>query len=395
MDPKNEFKNHWLLDPEVTYFNHGSFGACPISVLDKQEELRRRLERQPILFLDREHEPMMDHARASLGDLLGCDPADLAFVTNATMGANTVLRSARFSPGDQLLVTDHAYAACKNALDFAAKQWGAKVVSAEIPFPCPSDQMIIEAVTAKVTPKTKLALLDHITSPTALILPIHELVKVLEKKGVAVLVDGAHAPGMVELDIDEIGASYYTGNCHKWLCGPKGAGFLHVRKDRQANVHPLSISHGYCGSDRGRGRFRVEFDWTGTMDPTPFLCVPHAVEFLDSLMEGGLSALMKQNHDKVVTARKVICRALGMELPCPDFMIGSMASFILPENLSPQADPKLRHDSFQMMLWNNFKIEVPVMRRFYSPERILRISAQVYNSPGEYKRLADILKKHI
>ena len=258
----------WALDPGVLFLNHGSFGACPRAVLDHQAALRAQMEAEPVRFLARELDDRLDAARTALAGFLGADAADLAFVTNATGGVNAVLRSYAFAAGDELLTTDHTYNACRNALDFVAERTGARVVVVTLPFPVASPDAVVEAVLARATPRTRLALLDHVTSPTGLVLPIARLCAELGARGVPVLVDGAHAPGMVELDLDGLGAAYYSGNCHKWLCAHKGAAFLWVRRDLQPSVRPLTISHGANRSKPGRSRFRVEFDWTGTADPT-------------------------------------------------------------------------------------------------------------------------------
>src|SRR3990167_1371429 len=277
----------WPLERGVIFLNHGSFGACPAEVLRQQAALRDEMEAEPVRFLSRELDDRLAGARQALAAFVGADADDLAFVANATGGVNAVLRSLRFSPGDELLTTDHAYNACRNALDFAASRAGARVLVAMIPFPLAAPEEVVEAVLAHVTPRTRLALLDHITSPTGLVLPIERLVAALAGRGVEVLVDGAHAPGMVPLDLGVLGAAYYSGNCHKWLCAPKGSAFLWVRRDRQPDIRPLTISHGASATRPGRSRFRLEFDWTGTDDPTAWLTVPRAIEYLGSLLPGG------------------------------------------------------------------------------------------------------------
>jgi isopenicillin-N epimerase len=321
----------WPLDRDVVFLNHGSFGACPTEVLRYQSALRGEMEAEPVRFLSREIDDRLAAARVVLAGFVGAHPDDLAFVVNATSGVNAVLRSRVFAAGDELLVTDHAYNACRNTLNFVAERAGARVVVVTMPFPVGSPGEVVDAVLARVTARTRLALLDHVTSPTGLILPIARLSAALRGRGVDVLVDGAHAPGMLPLDLAALGATYYTGNCHKWLCAPKGSAFLWTRRDRQLDVRPLTISHGANAVWPGRSRYRLEFDWTGTSDPTAWLAVPRAIEYLGGLLPGGWPALMARNHALALDARRLLCEALDTPPPCPDDMIGSLASLRLPD----------------------------------------------------------------
>ncbi|GDY03369.1 isopenicillin-N epimerase [Planctomycetota bacterium] len=385
------FAHHWDLDPDVMFLNHGSFGATPRVVMEEQREWQRRLEREPVLFIHRELEQHQDVARVSLAQFVGCQPDDLAFVTNATQGVNTVLRSLNFSPGDELLVTDHEYNACRNALEFVAAKSGARIVTAPILFPLATNQQVISAVLAHATARTKLLLIDHVTSATGTVFPVAELVAQFTARGIDTLVDGAHAPGMLPLDLDRLGAAYYTGNCHKWLCTPKGAALLHVRRDRQAQIRPLAISHGANSMRTDRSRFRLEFDFTGTCDPSPWLCIPSALRFLNSLLPGGMLALRKHNHDLAVLGRARLCNALQSEPPVPAAMLGSLASVILRTSTALPEGP-LALDPLQLHLFDEHKIEVPVMRWQQPKLRMLRISPQIYNTVEQYDFLAQAVR---
>jgi isopenicillin-N epimerase len=383
----------WPLDRDVVFLNHGSFGACPAEVLRHQAALRAEMEAEPVRFLSRELDDRLDAARAALGEFVGADPDDLAFVTNATGGINAVLRSRRFAAGDELLTTDHAYGACRNTLEFVAERAGARVVVVTVPFPVASPDEVVAAVLAKVTPRTRLALLDHITSPTALILPIERLIAELGGRGVEVLVDGAHAPGMVPLNLATLGATYYSGNCHKWLCAPKGSAFLWTRRDRQPGVRPLTISHGATAVRADRSRFRLEFDWTGTSDPTAWLTVPKAIEYVGGLVDGGWPALMARNHALAVDARRLLGAAAGTAPPCPDEMVGALAAIRLPDGTAEVG--WRRPDPLQPRLFDDWRIEVPVISWPAAPRRLVRISAQLYNRREQYERLAEALRKEL
>ncbi len=390
IEEPSPYASAWPLDPGVVMLNHGSFGACPRAVLEAQERFRRRMERQPMRFFLREMEPLLDRSREALAELVGADPADLVFVRNVTTAVNSVLRSVCLRPGEELLVTDHAYNACRNVVEYVARRAGANVVVASIPVPIASPEEVVNRVTACVTGRTRLAMLDHVTSPTAVTFPIEGLIGELDRRGVDTLVDGAHAPGMVPLDLRRLGAAYYAGHCHKWLCAPKGAGFLHVRGDRQADLQPAVISHGYNTRRPGRPRLHDEFDWTGTDDPTPWLCVGAAIGFLDGLVDGGFEALMRRNHQLAVLGREILSDRLGLEPCCPDEMLGAMAALRLPDG-----DDGARYHvhPWQSRLSEQFGIEVPVFQWPAPPRRVVRISAQAYNSPGDYEQLAEALAR--
>jgi isopenicillin-N epimerase len=372
----------WALDPAIAFLNHGSFGACPLPVLEVQQQLRQRIERQPLQFFGRDFEALFDQARNRLAEFVGADSLDLVFVPNATTGVNAVLRSLIFTPDDELLTTNQEYNACRNALNFVAERSGATIVVADVPYPIASPQQVIDSVLNAVTPRTRLVLLDHVTSQTGLVLPIAELIGALRDRGIDTLIDGAHAPGMVPLDLRTLGATYYTGNCHKWVSAPKGAAFLYVQREKQSEIRPLTISHGANSPRRDRSRFQLEFDWMGTDDPTAYLCVPEAIQFMGSLLSGGWMELMANNRAKAIAARDVLCTMLDVPPPCPETMLGSLATIPLPNG---------SYIELQDALLEKYQIEVPIVPFPEVPHRLVRISAQIYNTPEQYEYLGQAL----
>jgi isopenicillin-N epimerase len=384
---------HFPIDPDVTFLNHGSFGSTPRPVLAEQQRLRDRMEAQPVQFLARDLEGLLDEARAALGAFVDAPAGDLVFVPNATHAVNVVLQSLTFSPGDEIVVTDHGYAACTNAARYAAERSGARVVTAEVPFPLRSPGEVLDAITRVLSSRTRLVLVDHVTSPTALVFPVEDIVHVCQRSGVDVLVDGAHAPGMLPLSLRSLGAAFYTGNLHKWVCTPKGAAFLHVHPSQQHRVRPLVISHGAGSRRTDRSRLSIEFNWMGTDDPTAVLSLPDAIGFMGSLLPGGWDALRDANRALALEARALLADALGVAPPAPESMIGSMATLALPADRFPPTsarDPTFE-DALQQRLWEAHRIEVPVMHWGAPARALLRVSAQVYNDLGQYQRLARAL----
>jgi isopenicillin-N epimerase len=402
----SELAAHWTLDPSVTFLNHGSFGACPREVLEDQQRWRDRLEAQPVQFLARDLPRLLGEARAELATFVGADPDDLAFVTNATGAVNAVLRSLRFEPGDELLTDDHEYNATINVLRHVAERDGARVVVARIPFPTASADAVVDALLGAVTERTRLALVSHVTSPTALVFPIERIVSELAARGVETLVDGAHAPGMVPLDLDRLGAGWYTGNLHKWVCAPKGAAFLHARRDRQPGLRPPTISHGANAelADGGPSRYRAEFDWQGTLDPTPWLAVPAALRFVGSLVDGGWPAVMDRNRGVTRRARDVLGPVLGVPVTAgpPDELLGSIVALPMPIEgplaAAGAGSSPLDTDPIQARLVRDHGIEVPIYpwpvpaaRAPGPPRRLIRISSALHNGPDDVDRLAAAL----
>lgn len=378
MSEASSFAPLWPLDPAVDYLNHGSFGACPSAVLAAQAALRLEMEREPVDFHWRTLGARLRVAREALAAFVGARADDLAFVPNATAGVNAVLRSLRLEPGDELLTSDHAYGACRRALEFVAGRSGARVVVAPVPFPLRSEDEVVAALLAAAGPRTRLALVDHVTSPTALVFPVARLVRELAARGIDTLVDGAHAVGMVPLELDRLGAAYYTSNAHKWLCAPKGSAFLHVRRDRQAGLHPLGISHDY---DPQGGRFRQEFDWTGTCDPTPWLVLPECLRFVGGLLPGGWPEVMARNRALARRGRELLCAAFGTSPLAPESMLGAMASVALPAAAAARDPEDLRERC------RRAGIETWLMRAPDNALTAVRLSAQLYNHEEQYARL--------
>jgi len=385
----SEFSHLWAIEPGAIYLNHGSFGACTKYILEKQNEYRQMLEGQPMRFMVRQLEGMINSAREKIAAFVKADPSDLVFVQNATAAVNTVFRSLHFEPGDEILITNHIYYGCKKALEYIAETTGAVLVEAEYDIPVSSTGMITEAVLSKVSPRTKIALIDHITSATALIQPVEEIVRELEKRGVDTLVDGAHVPGSIPLDINSIGAVYYTANCHKWLCSPKSSAILHVRKDKQKHIVPLIVSHAGYNAEP----FAEKFFWPGTWDPTPVICAADSIDYMASLIPGGWDAVMKRNHDICIQARDIFCFELGLTPSCPDGMNAGMSTIELPD-LGEINPPDYKNvDAIQNRIFREYNLELPLWYWSQPPRRTTRISVQLYNSLEQFSYAAGILKQ--
>ena len=381
----------WLLDPGVLHLNHGSFGATPASVLEAQQRIRERIELNPTrFFLEGEYQERLDQARRAVAHFVGADEAGLVFVTNVTAGVNGVLRSLEPSlkPGDEILVTDHEYNACTNAAVVAASRAEAVVTTAAVPFPLEHEREVVDAVLAAVTDRTRVLLIDAVTSATGLVLPVAELAAQLEPD-VRILVDAAHAPGMIDFDVAELGASYVTANCHKWMCSAKGAAFLWVRPNRRDGIYPAVISHGYNGGWPSEGgHLHAQFDWTGTHDPGAWLTVPHALAAVEAMHPGGWPGVKAAIREMCLGGRDVLIEALGIAPPAPADMIGAIASVPLPP---ADNSGSAIFDPLMAALRERHGIEVPVFTWPAPPDRVLRISAHLYNRPSDYDRLAEAL----
>jgi isopenicillin-N epimerase len=373
-------RHEWDLDPTFLTVNHGSYGATPRVVLAAQREWQRRMEAQTTRFFAREFPSALRAAAARLAAFMGAREKDLVFVENATVGCNAVLRSLDFSPGDDILVLSHGYGAVVKAARFVASRTGARVVPAPLPFPRPDDDRVVEAVAGAITPRTKLAVLDHVTSGSALVLPLARLAAACHAAGVPVLADGAHGPGNLDLDVPATGADWYVGNCHKWLCAPKGCGFLWARADRQDGLHPVTISHGY-----GQG-FVAEFDWTGTRDMSAYLAVTAALDFHERL---GGAALRARNRALAAEGAALLAGRLGSETGNGNGAPCAMGLVRLP--LAGELTPARALAIRERLL--DAGTDAPVGE--VDGRLWLRVSAQAYNTLDDYFRLSDLLRDRL
>ena len=375
----------FALAPDVLHLNHGSYGACPRAVLAAQDEVRARVERATTRYFVVDHAADAARARASAAAFVGADEDGFAFVANATTGVATVLANLRLAAGDELLTTDHAYRACKNALDRVAAAAGARVVVSPIVTPVLDPAAPVAALLDRVGPRTRLVLLDHVTSPTALVLDAAAVARALPAHA-ELLVDGAHAPGMLDLDIATLGATYYTGNFHKWTCAPRGAAFLWVAPHRRDGFRPLVTSHGATLPVAGTTRFRLEHDWTGTHDPSPYLCVPAALDEVARL-GGGWPAVRARGRDLARALAEELGRLLGADPIAPAAMQGSMAALAveLPDGADALAVTRA-------LLADD--VEAPIIPAGVAPWPLVRVSAHLYNERADAGRLAAALTRH-
>jgi isopenicillin-N epimerase len=381
--------DHWMLDPGITYLNHGTVGAVPRPVLAAQQAIRDEMERRPSQFLlrdlsglvgrPRETPTRMRQAASDIAAFLGARGDDLVFVDNATTGVNAVLRSFALEPGDEILLTDHNYGATAKAAAFVARARGATIRTVAVPYPRFDGDRLVDEVTRAIGRRTRLAVLDHVTSESALVFPLAELAKACRDRGVAVLADAAHAPGMLPLDVPSLGVDWYVANLHKWAHAPRSCGILWAPPARQDGLHPPVIS---WGLDQG---FLAEFDWVGTRDPSPWLAAPAGIAFLASI---GADAARRYNHDLAWRAARELTTRWGTRLDRDEASVGSMVTIPVPDALGATADDAAR---LRDALLGDDRIEVQVHAGY---GRIwVRISAQVYNDWSDIERLGEAIAR--
>jgi isopenicillin-N epimerase len=379
----NHLKQLFLLEPGIIFLNHGSFGATPRPVFEVYQEWQLRLERQPVRFLGRELSRHLTQARQALAEYVNASPMELAYIPNATHGVNIIARSLDLRPGDEILSTDHEYGACDNAWEYICRRSGARYLRQPLPLPAASPDEMLERLWSGVTPSTRLITLSHITSPTALRLPVEAVCRRAREAGILTFIDGAHAPGQIPLDLSALGADFYTGNCHKWLMAPKGSGFLYARLDRQELVEPLVVSWGWgenSSLDFG-SRYLDLLQWTGTQDFSAALSVPAAIEFQ-----------AQQDWPSVrITCQELLRQALeglqsltGLPSNYPEECLTyvQMASALLP----PLADL----EGLKVRLYEDYRVEVPLLN--WNGRHWIRLSVQGYNSQQDIRILLEALQ---
>lgn len=373
----------FLLDPDTVFLNHGSFGACPRQVFERYQAWQRQLEWQPVAFLDpdRGYGKWMAETRAALAGELGAHSDDIVGCTNATHGLNIVAQSLPIGAGDEILTTDHEYAALEKTWEYVARRTGARIVVADIPLPLDDAAQFTDTILGAMTDRTRVLFLSHITSPTALLFPLEEAVRVARDRGIFTVIDGAHTPGHIPLNLDALGADFYVGNCHKWLMAPKGAGFLHARKEHQALLNPLVISHGWQGDRTAQGPFGGtafvdSMEIQGTRDPAAWLTVPEALRFREAMAwEQVRAACADLAHE---TARRLLRLADTEPISVQAFSAPQMVSVPVPTTDSVRLQNEL-HD--------RFRIEIPAVS--WKGRAFLRLSVQCYNTRSDMDALVD------
>lgn len=391
MTPQNEsaseLRELFLLRPDVVFLNHGSFGACPRPVFEAYQQWQLELERQPVEFLGRRFGGLLREAREALAAVVGARADDLVYVPNATTGLNAVARSLRLAPGDEVLTTNHEYGALDRTWRFVCARRGATYVNRPLPLPISSADEVIEQLWAGVTERTRVLFLSHITSPTALILPVQELVRRARAVGIITIVDGAHVPGQIPLDLEALGADFYAGNCHKWLNSPKGSAFLYARKEVQPLVEPLVVSWGWQPESstllsldsNGSSPFVLQHEWQGTRDIAAYLSVPAAIEF-EAVHDW--PRVRQECHELARYARQALGELTGLEQICPDSpeWYAQMATIPLP---SCDAEELKRR------LYDEYRVEVPIIE--WNSRQFIRVSVQGYNTREDVEALVEAL----
>lgn len=375
--PLTHIAEQYLLDPDIVFLNHGSFGAVPRPVFESYQHWQRELEANPVFFLGSRLPELLAKSRERLGAFINAAPDDLTYVPNVTYALNIVTRSLELKAGDVVLTTDHEYGAIDRAWRFNCERVGARLVNQPVAVPVTDPAAVVEQIWAGVDERTKVISLSHITSPSALILPVAEICRRARNAGIISVVDGAHAPGQVDLDMEEIGADFYGGNCHKWLSSARGAGFLHARPERQELLEPLVVSHGWDRETPGDSRFQDYFTSVGTIDPASYLSVPAAIDFQ---LQNDWPQVRQACHQLLRETEQRILELSGLPPISPESMWAQMRVVLLPGKV----------EAYQR-LWEEDRIIVPIGQHGGQPG--VRISVQAYNGPADMETLIRALKK--
>jgi isopenicillin-N epimerase len=373
-------KELFLIDPEVIYLNHGSFGACPRPVFQVYQAWQKELERQPVEFLARRANSLMAESRQKLAEFLGIESDELVYFTNPTTAINMLARSLKLTPGDEILTTDHEYGAIDRTWSFNCLHTGAHYIPRPVPLPVASQADFVESFWAGVTARTRVIFISHITSSTGLIFPVQEICRRARQASILSIVDGAHVPGQIPLHLSEIGSDIYTGACHKWLCAPKGAAFLYARREIQPWLDPLVVSWGYESEQPSASQFIDYHEWQGTRDLAAFLSVPAAIEFQAT---HNWEQVRRDCHALAIQTRQRINALTGQEPICPEDWFSQMFSVRLPD------DTVL--DNLKERLYEEHRIEVPLL--LWNEIKLMRVSFQAYNTPADADALLEACAK--
>jgi len=377
-------KDLFMLDSQVVFLNHGSFGACPRPVFEKYQAWQRQLEQQPVQFLGNELDNYLLHSRQVLGEYVHASADDIVYIPNATHGVNIIARSIQLNPGDEILTTNHEYGACNFTWDFICQKTGAKYRQQAIDVPVTSEKELVDQFWQAVTPRTKVIFISHITSPTSLTLPVQLICQQAHEAGIITVIDGAHAPGQLSVDLSLLHADFYIGNCHKWMLSPKGAGFLYARSEVQNMIEPLIVSWGYQSKySSPRASTFIDFlQWSGTKDPAAALSVPSAIEFM---MNNHWDAVQTRCHSLLHSAIERICALSGLSplYPLDSNFYHQMGTIPIPK-VKDLTELKTR-------LYHDHRIEIPCLD--WNDRHFLRLSVQGYNSEAEIDLLVSALDK--
>ena len=383
-------KNQFLLDNKVTFLNHGSFGACPKKIFNEYQSWQKKLENQPVKFLDqfRDFGPNMTNVREALSIKINCNVNNLVPVVNATTGLNAIIKSLHFKKGDEVIISNHEYGALEKTWQFIKTKYKIKITIAKVSLPITSEEKFIKDFVKKFTSKTKILFLSHITSPTALLFPIKKLVKIAKQHKIITIIDGAHAPGHIDLNLKNLNADFYSGNCHKWMMSPKGAAFMWSSSKYKNHLDPLIVSHGWNKKNNsinqkgalGNSRFIDMFEYNGTKDPAAWLSVPASIKYIND----------KKNTKLFITQSKVLYNfALKLSKTFKMPLLGDRK--FLPPLMISVPIPKVKEIEFQRKLYKNYKIEIPIIP--WENKSFARISYQLYNSIKDLEKLEYALKK--